>query len=246
MDLKETHSIHATRHPWETARLNALRKILQPVLFEGIKVLDVGCGDGFISRGLFGTLRNKDVTAVDINLSDEWIRVLTTLSQGMRFQREMPAEGERYDLILLLDVIEHIEADREFLADLVTGHLSPKGKVMITAPAFQSIYGRHDDFLGHYRRYNHNGMMKLTASCGLTVLSSGYLFFSLLLPKLVIYKLLNLGYDTEGVGNWRKGKVVTALFETLFNIDNSLLIQAARLGIRIPGLTVWTLCEKRG
>jgi hypothetical protein len=40
-------------------------------------------------------------------------------------------------------------------------------------------------------------------ACGLNVLSSGYLFFSLslLLPKLVLYKLLNTGKGTEGVGN---------------------------------------------
>lgn len=245
MDLKEIHDIHPTRHPWETARLKALKKILAAELFEGINVLDVGCGDGFISRGLFDPLRRKAITCVDINLSDELILGLTNLSQGVRYQKEMPQEG-RYDLIMLLDVIEHIESDKDFLADVVDRYIARKGKVMITVPAFQAIYGRHDAFLGHFRRYNLRELTDLTTTCGLTALSSGYLFSSLLLPKLVLYKLLNLGKTSEGAGNWNRGKIVTNCVENILNIDNSLLISASRSGIKIPGLTGWVLCEKRG
>lgn len=245
MDLKEIHNIHPTRHPWETARLKALKNILGPELTEGMSVLDVGCGDGFISRGLFDPLRSKEITCVDINLSDEWILELTNLSQGVRYQKEMPQEGQ-YDLIMLLDVIEHIEFDKDFLADIVDRYIARQGKVMITVPAFQSIYGRHDAFLGHYRRYNLRELTDLTTACGLTALSSGYLFSSLLLPKLVLYKLLTIGKDSEGAGNWNRGKVVTNVIENILNIDNSLLISASRLGIKIPGLTGWVLCEKRG
>lgn len=114
----------------------------------------------------------------------------------------MPVEGV-YDLILLLDVIEHVEHDESFLTHLVGKYSPQKGKIMITVPAFQSIYGRHDAFLGHYRRYHLKEPEEMIIACGLNVLSSGYLFFSLslLLPKLVLYKLLNTGKGTEGVGN---------------------------------------------
>jgi SAM-dependent methyltransferase len=237
MDLKEIKNIHVDRHPWETTRLNALKNILSPELFEGIMVLDVGCGDGFISRNLFDHLQRKDVTAVDINLSDEWILELGKLSQGIRYQREMPSEG-KYDLVMLLDVIEHIEFDIAFLVGT--------GKVLITVPAFQSIYGRHDAFLGHFRRYSQKELVSLATSCGLRVISSGYLFFSLLLPKLVLYKLLDIGNASEGAGNWKRGKVMTSVIEKILNFDNRLLISASGLGIKIPGLTGWVLCEKRG
>lgn len=245
MDLKEIKTIHINRHPWETARLKALRKIMSPQIFEGIKILDVGCGDGFISKGLFSHIRHAEITAVDIHLSDEMILEHKTLSNGIKYQREIPEE-EIYDLILLLDVIEHVENDQGFLSAIVDKHILPNGKVMITAPAFQSIYGRHDTILGHYRRYNLNELKGLTAACGLNVLSSGYLFSSLLIPKYMLYKLLNTGKGSEGVGNWRRGKVVTNIIEKILNIDNSLLISVCRLGIKIPGLTGWVLCEKRG
>lgn len=245
MDLKEIKNIRSNRHPWETARLKAMQNILGPEIFEGINVLDIGCGDGYISRSLFGHLQKKDVTAVDIHLSDEWISVLAKLTHGIRYQTEMPSEGG-HDLVLLLDVIEHIESDKDFLASIIDRYVVGKGKIMISVPAFQLIYGRHDSFLGHYRRYNLKDLEELSTACGLKVLSAGYLFFTLLLPKFVLYRLLSIGKDSDGVGNWNRGKVVTNFIEKILNIDNSLLISASRLGIQIPGLTGWVLCEKRG
>jgi SAM-dependent methyltransferase len=245
MDLKELNNMSSRRHPWETARLKALQNILAPELFEGMNALDVGCGDGYISRSLFEHIRMKAVTAVDINLTDEMILKLATLTQGIRYQREMPAEM-RHDLVLLLDVLEHVESDKGFLADIVDLYMAEKSRILITVPAFQLIYGRHDEFLGHYRRYNLKELEGLVSACGLKILSSGYLFITLLLPKLVFYKLLKLVNNPDGVGNWNRGQVFTRFIEILLNIDNSLLLAANRLGIRIPGLTGWVLCEKRG
>lgn len=245
MDLKEIRNIQNKRHPWEIARLKALNKILSPYIFEGINILDVGCGDGFVSSNLFNGLLNKLITAVDLHLTDELIFEFSKRTPDIKYQREMP-EDETYDLILLLDVIEHIEYVQPFLTNLVSRHNSGKGKVLITVPAFQSIYGRHDIFLGHYKRYNLNELVELAKECKLNVISSGYLFSSLLLPKLILYKLLNSGNVSEGVGNWCMGRGVTKFIENILDIDNSLLILASRYGIKIPGLTGWVLCEKQG
>ncbi|WP_240731898.1 methyltransferase domain-containing protein [Geobacter sp. FeAm09] len=125
MDLREFTIHHGKRHPWEVARLKALQKILDPVMFEGISVLDVGCGDGFISGNIFNRLASKEVTAVDINLTDELIAALADPAGGMSYCREMPEKGV-YDLLLLLDVLEHVAADREFLTDMVGRH-APRG-----------------------------------------------------------------------------------------------------------------------
>ena len=245
MDLKELHICHTARHPWETSRLKALQSILTPETFEGIKVLDVGCGDGFICGSLFGHLSRKEITCVDINLSDEMLAGLGANTQGIRYQREMPADGG-YDLVLLLDLLEHIASDKDFLADLVDNYLSKNGKVMITVPAFQSLYGHHDIFLKHYRRYNLNGLSALASSCGLAVISSGYLFFSLLLPKFILARVLNIKKVSHGIGNWNGGRWITTIIEKLLDFDNRLLTAAGRYGIKIPGLTGWMLCEKRG
>lgn len=244
MDLKEFDAAQIKRHPWETARLKALATILRPRLFEGIKVLDVGCGDGFISRGLFSHLQTKEITAVDIHLTDEQLSEFNAEIPGIRFSRELPDNG-MFDLLLLLDVVEHVEDDVSFLTDIVRRYLSTGDKMLLTVPAFQSIYGRHDVNLGHYRRYRLQELEPLAESAGLGIISSGYLFASLLLPKYILCSVLKIDRYAEGVGQWTGGRFLTGMLESLLNLDNRLLLSLSRFGIRIPGLTGWVLCEKQ-
>ncbi len=243
MDLKEFNNTKVKRHPWETARLRALHNILAPHLFSGIKVLDVGCGDGFISENLFSRLQEKEVTAVDIHLTDDQLLRFNSSPGGIRYVRDLPDNG-CYDLCMLLDVLEHVEDDAAFLAGIANRYLAGGGRVMITVPAFQSIYGRHDVKLGHYRRYSLRGLESLVRSGGLRILSSGYLFASLLLPKHFLCNVLGREDYSEGVGGWHGGKSLTFILEKLLDLDNAVLIALSRLGIKIPGLTGWVLCEK--
>lgn len=243
MDLKEFTDNHTPRHPWETSRLKAVRRILVPYAREGLRVLDVGCGDGFIARNLFSGLDTKEITAVDIHLSDELMEELACLPDGVQYRRELPENG-LYDLVLLLDILEHLEDDRGFLANLVAGHLAPGGKVLITVPAFQTLFSRHDAFLGHYRRYTLGELVGVARGGDLDIIGSGYLFFSLLLPKLILFRLLTRGKETTGVGQWRRGTYVSTFVEKILDMDNRLLLAASRLGMNIPGLTGWVLCEK--
>jgi SAM-dependent methyltransferase len=243
MDLREFDNQSTNRHPWETARLKALSTILRPHLFERIKVLDVGCGDGFISTGLFSHLGAKKVTAVDINLSDEQIDAFNQASNKITYTREIPGDAQ-FDLVLLLDVLEHIKNDAGFLAAIVKDQLQSSGRILITVPAFQSIYGQHDINLGHFRRYHLESLEKLATTTGLKIISSGYLFTSLLIPKYLICTILKINPYAKGIGQWDGGRLLTWTLEVLLNIDNSLLLFLARFGIKLPGLSGWILCEK--
>lgn len=245
MDLKEAGTDSVTRHPWETTRLRALKTILAPRMFEGMRVLDIGCGDGFVAGNLFRDLAKREVTAVDTNLSDDLIARFSEADPAISYRRDIPTGGT-YDLVLLLDVLEHVEDDRSMLQGLVEKYLKPEGAVLITVPAFNSIYSEHDAFLGHYRRYNLDQLERLATGCGLAIRRSGYLFASLLLPKLILFKLLKSASSTDGVGNWRKGRFITSVVEQVLNLDNRVLLAAGRLGVKMPGLTGWVLCEKRG
>jgi SAM-dependent methyltransferase len=244
MDLVELDNFKGFRHPWETARIEAVRKVLTPCLHDGIRILDIGCGDGFVSRRLFAGIDRKEITAVDINLTEERIRELQRLPGEIRYLREAPTEGV-FDLVLVMDVLEHVEEDLPFLASVVEKHLTPGGKVMITVPSFQVLYGQHDVDLGHYRRYRLSGVEDVATRSTLTVLASGYLFGSLLLPKLVYNRLSRAGGSPLGVSNWQGSRTFTSLVEGVLNLDNSLLLSAARVGVKIPGLSAWVLCQKQ-
>lgn len=245
MDLKEAISYdNGKRHPWETARLAALQDLLKPNLFDGMSILDLGCGDGFVAAGLFKGINAPKITAVDTNLTDEMIAKLSEANSGITFQKEI-SNGGPFHLVLLFDVLEHVKDEESFLREIVTRYLMAKGMILITVPAFKFLYSGHDTFLGHYRRYSLHELKQRATTCGLDVRRSGYLFSSLLLPKLVLYKLLKTSSYSEW-GGWRKGNWLIYLIEQFLKLDNKVLIAIGRLGITIPGLTGWVLCEKRG
>lgn len=79
--------------------------------------------------------------------------------------------------------------------------------------------------------------------CDLSILSSGYLFSTLLIPKLLLYRFSGRGAASEGVGNWKRGKAFSSAVKSILNVDNSLLLAARRAGITIPGLSGWP-CTK--
>jgi len=248
MDLREAGGGGTARHPWELARLAALRRILKGTLRDGLRVLDIGCGDGFVARGLFeGT--GMAVVAVDSNFTPADLARLSGASPNMRFCRALEGPGV-FDLVLLLDVVEHVDDDAGLLAGLVEKRLSKGGRVLMTVPAFNSLFSGHDTFLGHMRRYNLGELRALAQKAGLGVKSSGYLFSSLLLPKTatVLYEK-SFGSSPErakGVGSWRGGALLTAVVTAALEFDNAFSLALNRLlGLRLPGLTGWVLCEKQ-
>jgi SAM-dependent methyltransferase len=60
--------------------------------------------------------------------------------------------GERFDTIICLNVLEHVEDDVESLA-AIRKLLQPSGRLVLLVPALSALYGTLDRALGHYRRY---------------------------------------------------------------------------------------------
>lgn len=222
-----------------------MQDILSDFLTPGMRILDIGCGDGFVAETLFTEIPGLKITAVDTNLSDRQLREFTAAKAGISFRKELPDEGG-FDVVLLLDVMEHVEEDISFLKGIVDRHLAASGLVMITVPAFQAIFSGHDVFLGHYRRYSMTQLLRVVEAAGLKPRRCGYLFFSLLLPKLVLFKLMKPADSCQGVGHWRRGALITSLVHLALKLDNKILLAAGRLGVTLPGLTGWVLCEKQG
>jgi SAM-dependent methyltransferase len=245
MDLKEARG-PGSRHPWELARLDALRRILRGTLRDGLKVLDLGCGDGFVSRELFNGMA-VSVTAVDSNFTDSDIAALSAQSRNITYSKTLENEG-RFDLVLLLDVVEHVQDDLGFLMGIAQKRLASGGRILVTAPAFNILFSGHDRFLGHRRRYNPGELAALSRRAGLKAISSGYLFSALLLLRALSAASEKVfgTVDQGGAGSWRGGSAATFMVKTALDIDNSLLLALNRAaGIRFPGLTGWVLCEKQ-
>ena len=153
-----------------------------------------------------------------------------------------------FDGIFLLDVLEHIEDDRTFLGDLVDRSLSDSGWVLMSVPAYQSVFTRHDEFLRHYRRYSPKQARRLLQSAGLSIEIEGGLFHSLLplrFAQSVKERLVAPRREPEGLGGWNKGPTATRMVTAALDAEAKLSLDvAAKANVVVPGLSYWAFCGR--
>lgn len=240
------------RHPWELARVRTLTKILKMIEDpENIsRVIDVGCGDGFIVNNVLKEFPVERIDAIDINLRDSEIKKISSLYNGINFHNSFEMlKTRKYNLTLLLDVLEHVEDDLLFLTGIIEKYMDLGGYCLITAPAFNCMFSSHDRFLGHYRRYNLKELIGLINNVHLEPISSGYLFISLI-PIRVISLLYERFTKVEFMANkgyaaWKYGIIISRIITSFLTWENVVSITLIKFRITIPGLTVWTLCKKQ-
>lgn len=253
MDLKELPYMGNVRHPWENVRARIVEKLLLPYHSnsrENIRVLDVGCGDAFISRSVLGHHKNVRVACVDTNFTEQQMEKFRQQVDNIAFARNLSElKEDRFDIVLLLDVLEHQEDDRAFLEHITDIHLLPGAKILITVPAFQFLSSNHDRFLGHFRRYNQRELRAVLYECGLEVVASGYLFPILLALRCLstlCERVFHLeSSDWQGVGRWNHGPMITKMIEHILFLNSSVMMVFSKCAITIPGLSAWALCKEQ-
>jgi 2-polyprenyl-3-methyl-5-hydroxy-6-metoxy-1,4-benzoquinol methylase len=105
-------------------------------LEEKVKILDYGCGKGFILKCVSQLNPSAHTTGVDI--SQEAINYARKTYKDKQFltiqaDNKLPIKNETYDFILCLDVIEHINDVRLILSEF-NRLLKPRGKLLISTP----------------------------------------------------------------------------------------------------------------
>lgn len=248
MDLRESHQLAVNRHPWELARIRALRKIALPCwrLAPGLNVLDLGCGDGFLIDALCPASTDT-IDAVDIHLTDEQLSSFAKERPRLRFHNAYHSlSANAYGLVTMFDVLEHIEDDTLFLQETIARFASPGAIFFCTVPAFQRLFSSHDTFLQHHRRYSLAELTALLNRAGLKVISSGYLF-ALLLPvraaAVLAEKLFGATDRAPGIGHWPHGTLLTSILTAILAADNLMMQILGTIGIKLPGLTAWAICQ---
>lgn len=245
MDLREATAAPGRRHPWEVARFRFFSRLLRDagVLARAHRVLDMGAGDAWFSRGLLTLLPTGGrIDCVDSEYDDATLAL--PRAPGLRLHRDRPPQ--RYDLATLLDVLEHIAEDRRFLTSLVAEAVHPDGWVLISVPAWQPLYTAHDTFLHHYRRYAPSQARELVRDAGLRIVREGGLFHSLLVPRALekARERLRGPEDRQPGIAWNHGAAVTGLVQTALDLDNLASRLLSRWGVQVPGLSWWALCRK--
>jgi 2-polyprenyl-3-methyl-5-hydroxy-6-metoxy-1,4-benzoquinol methylase len=256
MDLVERRARNvdgaaAPRHPWEAARARIVVELIRRLPSAPRSALDVGCGDGYVASELDAEVGFKRMVAQDIHLTDGELAMASRQGSQVEFVRSLDDLGsERFELLLLLDVLEHVKDDRTFLSELVANRLDVGGHVVITVPAFQALFSQHDRDLLHERRYKRSGIGEVARAAGLDVIDSGYIFASLIPPRALAlarerWMPSRSRSSTPGVAGWRFGSAVTAPLTLTLWLDARSMLLAHDWGIDLPGLSCWLVCNRR-
>jgi len=219
-DMAETQS----QHWWFRARREILKdQIRRLKMRAGATILEIGTGTGGNLKMLAA---QGQLTAVEKN---KFAREYASRQSGQTvlegwLPENLPMQDTRYDLICLFDVLEHIEEDQSSLATLQS-RLNTDGKLLITVPAYQWLFGHHDRILHHYRRYNLEGLRRLLASCGYQIDRASY-FNTLLFPLIALVRLLeSLSGSKRGVGDQTPKAPLNSLLYQIFRLELYLLRQ---------------------
>ncbi len=148
VDLAET--IEA--HPWWRARASLTISLLDRLgVRRPSRILDAGCGWGVTLRSLERAgheVTGLDVSRMALERLDSPGRTLIEADLTQPF----PHQQASFDVILALDVIEHLDDDRAAVANLAR-LLKPDGLMIVSVPALPEMFSEFDAVQGHRRRY---------------------------------------------------------------------------------------------
>jgi SAM-dependent methyltransferase len=190
-DFYEEYFRTEDQHWWFVGRRRIVLEALSLQLSRlgepsNLRILDFGCGTGAMLTHLrrFGTVEGVDADERAIGFCRSRGETQVHLLES----GSLPFEDESFDLVTAFDVLEHIDDDRGALAE-TRRVLRPGGTLMITVPAYQWMWGPHDEINDHKRRYSSAELETKIASSGLELARLTH-FNTLLLPVIAAVRLV--------------------------------------------------------
>jgi SAM-dependent methyltransferase len=170
-------------HWWWRAREEMLLKKIRRLLSGANhpRILDVGCGAALFFEALeqSGHVEGIESDRAAVERSGRWRSRIVVGELDDSYLPEAP-----FDLILMLDVLEHVHHPERLLRR-ASEILKPSGRVLITVPAFNWLWTAHDRINHHLKRYTAGEMRSAIGRASLVTVETGYLFQSLVVPKLL-------------------------------------------------------------
>lgn len=229
---------HDSTHWWYRARRDILADYLTRYggLQDEARILEIGCGTG---HNLPMLAKFGHVEAIEI---DPAARAIASERLGRPVgDAPLPAlpgvERGAYDLVAVLDVVEHIADDVAALAAMRT-LLKPGGAILIAVPAHQWMWSAHDVVNHHHRRYSKASLRTAIKRAGLRADTLSY-FNSLLFPLAAAARVAGKVTGREDSDDSPPAKPLNAVFEAVFRLERHLV---GRLPMSM-GLSIVTLAR---
>ena len=177
------------RHWWFVGRRRVIGAVLEAALpangRPSRRILDIGCGTGTMLGELrrFGDVFGVDADEAAVQFCHSQGETQVQLASG----GEVPHADASFDLVALLDVIEHVDNDQTLLAE-ARRVLVPRGSLFVTVPAYEWMWGPQDEIAHHKRRYTRPQLRDSLACAGYRVDRASY-FNTFLFPPIAAIRV---------------------------------------------------------
>ena len=209
-------------HWWFRARRRILEELIVRVVrpTKGGRVLEVGCGTGH-NLAMLGKFGHLDASELDFAA-----RTLSTKRLGREVKEaKLPDlsmfKRNEYDLVALLDVLEHVPDDLGSLR-AIHRRLKPGGALLLTVPANPWMWSAHDAAHHHFRRYTKKQLKELFLRSGLEIELLSY-FNTLLYPPIAAARMAGKLLRRETSDDRLPAERVNATLERIFSLEAGVL-----------------------
>lgn len=220
-DAERDHWWFAARRSIVLAQLESALEPRRTFRRETLRILDIGCGAG----GMLSFLSNwGEVAGVDA--SPEAVAMAAATGVGDvrhgSLPGDIPFDPASFDVITLLDVLEHVDDDVMAL-EAVRRLLRPHGTLIMTVPAYRLLWSGHDVVNEHRRRYVRGELRHKLQEAGFTVDRLSY-FNTLLFPPIALARFLGrLRRGTPTADTGRVPAPLNAMLRSIFGVERHLL-----------------------
>jgi len=173
---------------WFQGRKEIVLRILRkhtPLGRTPLRVLDVGCGTGLLLQAIRTWADPVGIDFSHLAMGYCTRRGIDHLTCGR--VEALPFRGEAFDLLLALDLLEHVDDDAALMRELWRV-CRPGGHLLITVPAYSFLWSEHDEALHHFRRYSRASLRRTIATTPFRIVRFTNAI-SLMLPPIAAFRL---------------------------------------------------------
>jgi SAM-dependent methyltransferase len=210
-----------TAHWWFLGRRHVLTKLLAGLsLPPRARILEAGCGVGGNIEMLAGF--GKVAAFEPDEPSREYVGARTGVTPVEGFLPDrVPYKKGSFDAVCAFDVVEHVDDDAGAVAAL-SELVAPGGYLIVTVPAYQWMWSRHDEVHHHKRRYSRAGLMKVITAGGLTPVKASY-FNAVLFPLAAAVRLAKKLARIDSDDDRMPPAFLNGLLRRLFSLESGWL-----------------------